>query len=301
MDLTGRTTLAQAMALISRCHAFVTNDSGLMHVAAALAAPTVAIFGSTNPVTTGPFSVESSVVRSDLACSPCLETHCPKKHFQCMKTIGVDECPPCRPASTGSGQFMNQGPRPAVFLDRDGTINEQMGYINHLSRFRLLPGVVEAIRLLNAQQVPVVVVTNQSGLARGYFPRTLLDEVHATMKGLLAEQGAWLDGLYVCPHHPEAKEEQYRKNCNCRKPRTGLLEQAAAELNLDLAGRSGGGPLVGHHLRRAGRLHAGAGADGIRAGGLSVYRARPGTAARACRRDLAGCGALDPCQGFATP
>ena len=131
---------------------------------------------------------------------------------------------------------MNQGARPAVFLDRDGTINEQMGYINHLSRFRLLPGAVEAIRLLNAQQVPVVVVTNQSGLARGYFPQVLLDEVHATMKGLLAEQGAWLDGLYVCPHHPEAKEEQYRKNCNCRKPRTGLLEQAAAELNLDLAG-----------------------------------------------------------------
>lgn len=130
---------------------------------------------------------------------------------------------------------MSQGTRPAVFLDRDGTINEQMGYINHLSRFHLLPGVVEAIRMLNAQQVPVVVVTNQSGLARGYFPQLLLDEVHATMKGLLAEQGAWLDGLYVCPHHPEAKEEQYRKNCNCRKPRTGLLEKAAAELNLDLA------------------------------------------------------------------
>ena len=91
MDLTGRTTLAQAMGLISRCHAFVTNDSGLMHVAAALATPTVAIFGSTNPVTTGPFSVKSSVVRSDLACSPCLETHCPKRHFLCMENISVDD------------------------------------------------------------------------------------------------------------------------------------------------------------------------------------------------------------------
>ncbi|MHB8809057.1 MAG: lipopolysaccharide heptosyltransferase II [Desulfobulbaceae bacterium] len=91
MDLTGRTTLAQAMGLISCCHVFVTNDSGLMHVAAALATPTVAIFGSTNPVTTGPFSVNSSVVRSDLACSPCLETHCPNKHFHCMETIGVDD------------------------------------------------------------------------------------------------------------------------------------------------------------------------------------------------------------------
>lgn len=130
---------------------------------------------------------------------------------------------------------MKQDARPAVFLDRDGTINEQMGYINHLSRFHLLPGVAEAIRLLNEHQIPVVVVTNQSGLARGYFPQSLLDEVHETMVRLLAEQGARLDGIYVCPHHPEAKEERYRKDCACRKPRTGLLDQAAAELHLDLA------------------------------------------------------------------
>jgi len=124
--------------------------------------------------------------------------------------------------------------RPAVFLDRDGTVNEQMGYINHISRFRLLPGVAEAIKLLNDSHIPVVVVTNQSGLARGYFPRELLDEVHAKMTDMLSEQGAVLDGIYTCPHHPEAKEEKYRQECTCRKPKTGLLEQAAAELNLSL-------------------------------------------------------------------
>jgi len=125
--------------------------------------------------------------------------------------------------------------RPAIFLDRDGTINEQMGYINHLSRFHLLPGVGEAIRRLNEHDLPVVVVTNQSGLARGYFPESLLDAVHAEMHRLLALAGARLDGLYVCPHHPEAKDERYRLNCSCRKPKTGLLEQAARELGLDLA------------------------------------------------------------------
>jgi D-glycero-D-manno-heptose 1,7-bisphosphate phosphatase len=125
--------------------------------------------------------------------------------------------------------------RPAVFLDRDGTINEQMGYINHLSRFVLLPGVAQAIRKLNEHAIPAVVVTNQSGLARGYFPSTLLDAVHAEMERQLAAVGAHLDGIYVCPHHPEAKVAQYRQACRCRKPRPGLLEQAAAELRLDLS------------------------------------------------------------------
>lgn len=124
--------------------------------------------------------------------------------------------------------------RPAVFLDRDGTINEQMGYINHISRFHLLPGVAEAIRRLNEAGVPVVVVTNQSGLARGYFPAELLTAVHKKMVTLLAEHGAHVDGIYICPHHPEAKREEYRVNCDCRKPKTGLLVQAANDLGVDL-------------------------------------------------------------------
>jgi D-glycero-D-manno-heptose 1,7-bisphosphate phosphatase len=128
----------------------------------------------------------------------------------------------------------NAGPgHAAVFLDRDGTINEQMGYINHISRFHLLPGVGRAIRALNDYGLPVVVVTNQSGLARGYFPASLLDEVHQEMLRLLALEGAHVDGIYVCPHHPEAKEEHYRRRCNCRKPHTGLIEQAAVDLGLD--------------------------------------------------------------------
>ena len=127
--------------------------------------------------------------------------------------------------------------RPAVLLDRDGTINEQMGYVNHLSRFHLLPGAARAIRGLNEAGLAVVVVTNQSGLARGYFPESLLEAVHAEMYRLLAQEGARLDGLYVCPHHPEAREERFRLDCDCRKPRPGLLERAAAELGLDL-GRS---------------------------------------------------------------
>ncbi len=123
----------------------------------------------------------------------------------------------------------------AVFLDRDGTINEQMGYINHISRFVLLPGAAQAIKILNDNNVQVVVTTNQSGLARGYFPESLLDDVHAKMHTLLAAEGAKVDGIYVCPHHPEAKEERFLANCNCRKPKPGLFLQAAEELNIDLS------------------------------------------------------------------
>ncbi|MFA7382994.1 MAG: lipopolysaccharide heptosyltransferase II [Desulfurivibrionaceae bacterium] len=91
LDLTGKTTLAEAMALIGRCDAFVTNDSGLMHVAAAQRTPLVAIFGSTDAVATGPFAPKVEVVNKNLPCSPCLKTHCPRNDFACMLEIGVDE------------------------------------------------------------------------------------------------------------------------------------------------------------------------------------------------------------------
>lgn len=134
--------------------------------------------------------------------------------------------------ATGQRYIMTR--KAAVFLDRDGTINEQMGYINHVTRFQMLPRAAEAIQLLNQKDVPVVVVSNQSGLARGYFPKEVLDQVHDKMNASLVEQGAHVDGIYYCPHHPEAKEAEFRKACQCRKPKTGLFEQAAADLGLDL-------------------------------------------------------------------
>jgi D-glycero-D-manno-heptose 1,7-bisphosphate phosphatase len=117
---------------------------------------------------------------------------------------------------------------PAVFLDRDGTINEEMGYINHVSRFRPLPQIGSAIRRLNEAGFKVVIITNQSGAARGYFPATLLDEVHEHLKSILAAAGAHLDGIYACLHSPE-------ENCPCRKPHPTLIQQAAQDLDLDLA------------------------------------------------------------------
>jgi D-glycero-D-manno-heptose 1,7-bisphosphate phosphatase len=115
----------------------------------------------------------------------------------------------------------------AVFLDRDGTISEEMGYINHLTRFHLLPGSAEAIARLNQAGMKVVVVTNQSGVARKYFPASLIDQVNGLMQELLAHQQARVDAIYICRHAPDA-------GCTCRKPQPGLLLQAAAALDLDL-------------------------------------------------------------------
>ncbi len=122
----------------------------------------------------------------------------------------------------------------AAFLDRDGVVIEEVNYLSEVGQVRLVPGAAEAIANLNLAGVPVVVVTNQAGVARGYFPEDRVGEVHEYLDELLAECGAWVDRYYYCPHHPNAEVAQYRSECDCRKPRPGMLRQAAAELSLDL-------------------------------------------------------------------
>lgn len=132
---------------------------------------------------------------------------------------------------------MSEALRPAVFMDRDGTLSEEVGYVNHLSRFRLFPFAVDAVRLLNRGGLLAVVTTNQAGVARGYFPEPLVHEVHAALASAMAAGGARLDGIYCCLHHPTAGQPPYRQDCDCRKPKPGLLRRAAGELGIDL-GRS---------------------------------------------------------------
>jgi D-glycero-D-manno-heptose 1,7-bisphosphate phosphatase len=122
-----------------------------------------------------------------------------------------------------------------VFLDRDGTLTEEVGYVNHPSRLRLLQGAAEAVRALNRAGVPAVLATNQAGLARGYFTEEVLRDTFARLVSLLGNLGAYLDAAYYCPHHPSSALEAYRLHCGCRKPKTGMLLQAQEDLGLDLA------------------------------------------------------------------
>jgi D-glycero-D-manno-heptose 1,7-bisphosphate phosphatase len=126
------------------------------------------------------------------------------------------------------------GKYPAIFLDRDGTINEEMGYINHIERFKIFPFVAESIRIFRENGFKTIVVTNQSGIARGYFTEELLNEVHKKLNYYLGDNGTSLDGIYYCPHHPTEGKGKFKKNCNCRKPKIGLIEKAVKDHDIDL-------------------------------------------------------------------
>lgn len=125
--------------------------------------------------------------------------------------------------------------RRAVFIDRDGTLSEEVGYINHPSRFRLFPYAGAAIKHLNENGWLAVVTTNQAGVARGYFSEEMIATVHAAMTKDLENDGARLDAIYYCPHHPSVGEPQYRVDCDCRKPKPGLISRAARELGIELS------------------------------------------------------------------
>jgi D-glycero-D-manno-heptose 1,7-bisphosphate phosphatase len=122
----------------------------------------------------------------------------------------------------------------AVFLDRDGTLIEDAGYLDRLDRIKPFPYSVDAVRLLNRAGFAVVVVTNQSGVARGLFDETFVAAAHDRISSLFAEGGARIDAFYYCPHHPEGSVAAYRCACDCRKPKAGLLQRAASDLDLAL-------------------------------------------------------------------
>ena len=124
--------------------------------------------------------------------------------------------------------------RPAIFLDRDGVIIEDSHYVSSTQEVRLIPGSADAIAALNAAGWVVVVVTNQSGVARGMFTTETVEAVHAHIAELLAARGAKVDAFHYCPHHIDGEVEEFRGDCECRKPKPGMLLRAATELGLDL-------------------------------------------------------------------
>jgi D-glycero-D-manno-heptose 1,7-bisphosphate phosphatase len=179
---------------------------------------------------------------------------------------------------------------PAVFLDRDGTLIEEAGYLDTLDRLTFFPFSVDAVRLLNRSGRRVVVISNQSGIGRGLIPEAFVDEAHAFIARRLEAGGARIDAFFYCPHHPKAVREEYRGTCACRKPAPGMLRDAASRLDLDLA-RS---VVVGDRWDDVGAARA-AGARGVLVrtgyGRTAESTPRAGLAADAIVDNLAGAAA----------
>ncbi len=246
LDLAGRTTLPDLGAVLSRCAILLANDSGAMHVAAAVGTPAVAIFGPTRPAATGPLG-RAVVLHHLVPCSPCRYRQCPIDH-PCMDGITPEAVVAAAHALLAAPEPPVEarwvgGPRPVIFLDRDGTINEEAGYIHDPANLKLIPGAVEALRQLRGRGFALVVVSNQAGVARGIMGEAEVAAVNAALARQLAPHGVAPDAFYACPHHADHGTPPYRRDCTCRKPGPGMLLRAAREHGLDLTRAA----LIGDH------------------------------------------------------
>ncbi|MBI2902213.1 MAG: lipopolysaccharide heptosyltransferase II [Candidatus Methylomirabilis oxyfera] len=237
VDLGGKTSLSSLAGLLRWCRLLLTNDTGAMHLAAALNVPCIAIFGPTDPRLTSPLGAEHRNLHQPPPCSPCRYRDCPIDH-RCMRAIGVEEVVAAAadlldgPASASRN---NARRAPAVFLDRDGTINEEVGSVQSPDLMRPIQGAGAALKRLGEAGFLRIVVSNQSRVAKGDATEELVETTHRHLLQLLRDVGGSTDGFYYCPHHPEEGRFPFKRTCRCRKPAPGLIHQAAHEHGVDLA------------------------------------------------------------------
>lgn len=214
--LAGKTSLRELVSLISECDVFLTNDSGPLHIAYAVGTPLVAIFGSTDPELTGPPPQGEGrnvvVVTHSLSCGPCFERTCEKNDLRCMHEVTSDD------VYLGIKKILPD--KPAVFFDRDGTLCNDVGYLNTYDNLKIFSDV-SMIKILRQKGFKLIGVSNQSGVARGLIREDFVREVN----NIFIDRYGF-DDFYFCPHHPA-------DHCSCRKPEPGMLLRARAEHQID--------------------------------------------------------------------
>lgn len=212
--MSGKTTLRELTVLISECDAFITNDSGPMHMASALLVPTAAIFGSTDHTATGPYGEGHKVITKNVSCAPCMKRKCPEEHLKCMTEISADEV---------FNTLKEILPRNrAVFLDKDGTIIEDKNYLNSFKDLKVLPGAKKGLQRLKEGGFRLMGITNQSGIARGIVNEKFVQDSNAHLEKKLG-----IDDFFYCPHHPDDR-------CACRKPEPMMMLEARLKHHIDL-------------------------------------------------------------------
>ena len=217
MNLAGKTSLRELISLISECDVFLTNDSGPLHIAYAVRTPMVAIFGSTDPVLTGPppggDENNHVVIKPDLSCSPCFERTCKNNDMRCMYAILSDD------VYYGIKKILPD--KPAVFFDRDGTLCRDAGYINKYDDFQIFENI-DKVNLLKEKGFKLIGITNQSGIAKGIVNEEFVKEINSVF---IKKYG--FDDFYYCPHNPD-------DHCPCRKPEPEMLLRARGKHGIDL-------------------------------------------------------------------
>lgn len=227
--------LTQLAAIAAQAKLVVANDSGVAHLASAVGTPTLAVFGSTHPALGfAPRGLRDRVVEVDESCRPCSRhgrKPCYRDERYCFTRITAAT------VTETAAEMLNDSTTltPALFVDRDGTIIENKHYLADPDQVELIEGAAAALKQAHALGYKIVVVSNQSGVARGYHSIDDVERVNARMLELLAAEGAGVDALYYCPHHArKGLVEQFRIACDCRKPGAGMGETAALDLGIDL-------------------------------------------------------------------
>ncbi len=212
--LAGKTSLRELAALIAECDILLTNDSGPMHIAYAVGAPTLAIFGSTDPKLTGPTGEGHTTIKKEFSCSPCFQRNCRTKDLRCMYTVTAEEV---------FFKIKEMLPhKRAVFFDRDGTLCRDAHFLNDWKDFEIFPGIV-SLGELKDKGFLLIGISNQSGISRGVVKESFARDVNAVFTGTYG-----FDDFYYCNHSPD-------DHCQCRKPSPGMLIKARLRHKINLS------------------------------------------------------------------
>lgn len=220
--------------LMSSAILTIANDSGIAHLSSAMGTPVMAIFGPTHPVLGfAPRGLFDRVIEVDEYCRPCSlhgRKECFREERYCFENISVES------VVESAVEMIDQFDRTAraVFVDRDGTIIVDKDYLRDPERVELLEGSVAGLRSLQDQGFKIVVVSNQSGVARGFLDIQAVDSVNARMLEMLSAHQVEVDGVYFCPHFADGIVKSYAHECDCRKPAPGMVEEAAHQLGINL-------------------------------------------------------------------
>lgn len=227
-------SLERLASLIARCRLTIANDSGLAHLSSAVGTPVVALFGPTHPALGfAPAGLFDQVLEVDEYCRPCSlhgSKPCHREKQYCFDRLTVER------VVDAAHEILTSHKRKGAcaFVDRDGTLIVDKNYLKDPDSVEFEPGAVEALKKARSLGLKIVVVSNQSGVARGRFGIDDVERVNRRLMEMLMQEGLELDGLYFCPHHPHGRNPEYTRECRCRKPAPEMLHRAAVDLGIDL-------------------------------------------------------------------